>query len=252
MNLAEDLPLVDAMVDAGFDAVFLGIETPNRAALRETGKTQNLTRDPIERVRALMARGLDVWGGFILGFDNDGPDIFDRMIEFVRAAAIPYAMVGLLGAPPGTPLWKRLLGEGRLRRDPAFESGDQFGLTNVIHKLPVEQIIDGYRRVMQTLYAPADYFGRCRDNLAHWGRRGATPRLSLADLRAAARAVFAQGFLAPYRREYWRFLAWTVRHQPSKLARALAQAATGHHYITYTRRTVVPALERLRAGLAGG
>lgn len=247
MNLAEDTPLVDAMVDAGFNAVFLGVETPNPDALREAGKTQNLTHDPLQRIRRLLAHGLDVWGGFILGFDSDGPDIFDRMIEFVRSAAIPYAMVGLLGAPPGTPLWNRLAREGRLRRDPGFEFGDQFGLTNVVHRLPVTQLLDGYRRVMETLYSPAAYFDRCRGNLAAWVEKRASRRLiSMADLRAAARAVIAQGLRATYRREYWRFLAWTVRNQPAKLARAITQAAVGHHYISYTRETVMPALERAR------
>lgn len=252
MNLAEDPPLVEAMVHAGFNAVFLGIETPNPEALRETGKLQNLAHDPLERVRALMERGLDVWGGFILGFDKDGPDIFDRMIEFVRAAAIPYAMVGLLAAPPGTPLWQRLLGEGRLRSGAGIECGDQFGLTNVVHRLPVPQIVDGYRRVMETLYAPANYFARCRDNLTQWADREEARRaVSLADLRTALRAIVAQGIRAPYRREYWRFLSWTLLHEPRKLARALAQAATGHHYITYTRETVVPALQRVRAQIDG-
>ena len=250
MDLADDPELVDAMVDAGFSAVFLGIETPNPDALRETGKRQNLKGDPVSRIHALLSRGLDVWGGFILGFDSDGPDIFDRMIEFVRRASIPYAMVGLLGAPPGTALWKRLKGEGRLRTGAAFEGGDQFGLTNVINRLPPEQLLEGYHRVMDALYAPASYFQRCRDNLAHWsGSRAGARSVSLADLRAGLRAMIAQGVRGAYRREYWRFLGWATAHHPRKLATAIRQAAAGHHYITYTRETVLPALERTRAEL---
>jgi radical SAM superfamily enzyme YgiQ (UPF0313 family) len=250
MDLADDPELVDAMVDAGFSAVFLGIETPNPDALRESGKRQNLKGDPVSRIHALLARGLDVWGGFILGFDSDGPDIFDRMIEFVRRASIPYAMVGLLGAPPGTALWKRLKGEGRLRAGTAFEGGDQFGLTNVVSRLPAEQLLEGYHRVMDALYAPASYFQRCRDNLAHRsGNRAGARSVSLADLHAGWRAMIAQGFRGRYRREYWRFLGWAAAHHPHKLATAIRHAAAGHHYITYTRETVLPALERTRAEL---
>ena len=250
MDLAEDPELVDSMVDAGFSAVFLGIETPNPEALRETGKRQNLNGDPISRIHTLLSRGLDVWGGFILGFDSDGPDIFDRMVDFVRRAAIPYAMVGLLGAPPGTALWKRLKREGRLRTGTAFEGGDQFGLTNVISRLPAEQLLEGYHRVMDALYAPAAYFQRCRDNLGRWnGRHAGARRVSIAELRSGLRAVIAQGFRGRYRREYWRFLGWAAAHQPRKLATAIRHAAAGHHYITYTRETVLPALERTRAEL---
>lgn len=245
MNLAEDESLVDSMVAAGFHAVFLGIETPNEAALAEAGKFQNLQGDPVSRVHRLLRRGLDVWGGFILGFDNDGPDIFDRMIEFVRQAAIPYAMVGLLGALPGTRLFARLQKEGRLRPLLTSDSGDQFSLTNVINRLPVQQILAGYRRVMETIYDPDNYFERCRQNLIRWARPAANPsRISLSELKAGWRALVTQGLQSPYRRAYWRFLRWVVGHHPRKLARAIAQAAVGHHYIVYTRETVLPALER--------
>lgn len=250
MNLAEEPALVDAMVDAGFFAVFLGLETPNPDALLETGKHQNLRGDPIQRIHSLMSRGLDVWGGFILGFDSDGPDIFDRMIEFVRRASIPVAMVGLLGALPGTQLFKRLQREGRLRWKGFSAVGDQFGLTNVINRLPVQDMLEGYRRVMATLYSPAEYFQRCRDNLARWVDHGSYGRkLSLSEIRAGIRAFFQQGLVSAYRHHYWRFLAWTLRHQPRKLARAISQAAAGHHYITYTRKTVLPSLDRTRAAL---
>ncbi len=246
MNLADDPSLVDAMVAAGFTAVFLGIESPSREALQETGKHQNLTGDPVERVHELMSRGLDVWGGFILGFDSDGPDCFDQMIEFVQRASIPYAMVGLLGALPGTRLFQRLQREGRLRSTQIGDRGDQFGLTNVINKLSVEQMVNGYRRVMETLYDPDIYFQRCRRNLARWvSPRGAQPLPSWRELRAGWRALIAQGVRSRYRRAYWQFLAWAATRHPTKLARAMTLAAVGHHYIHYTRQTVVPALQRI-------
>jgi radical SAM superfamily enzyme YgiQ (UPF0313 family) len=248
MNLADEPELVDQMTDAGFTSVFIGIETPSPEALAETGKFQNLKRDLTTQVHSLMERGMDVWAGFILGFDNDGPDIFDQMIDFIHRAAIPYAMVGILGALPNTPLYKRLSREGRLRPD---FIGDQFGLTNVITKLPAEQLMAGYRRVLESLYSPDAFFRRCRENLARWKPvPGAGRRPGLRDLRNAWRAIRTQGMSGPYRGTYWSFLRWVIRHHPRKLGRALAQAAAGHHYITYTRLVVVPALLEQTRSLA--
>ena len=240
MNIADDAELVDLMTAAGFTAVFIGIETPTPGSLRETHKLQNLGRNLAEQVHWLLERGLDVYGGFILGFDNDGPDSFNRMIRFIQGAAIPYAMVGILAALPNTPLYKRLEREGRLRPE---VRGDQFGLTNVVTKIPVPQMLAGYRRVLETLYDPEEYFQRCRANLARWKPApGSRRRLRGRDLLSGLRAIRAQGITGRYRRSYWRFLRWVLKHHPSKLSKALAQAAAGHHYITYTGQVVVPAL----------
>jgi radical SAM superfamily enzyme YgiQ (UPF0313 family) len=240
MNLADDAELVDLMTGAGFTAVFTGIETPSEAALRETRKNQNCGRDMAGQIHGLLERGLDVWAGFILGFDNDGPDSFDAMIRFIEQAAIPYAMVGMLSALPNTPLYRRLERENRLRPD---VPGDQFGLTNVITRLPVAEMLAGYRRVLETLYHPEAFFRRCRENLARWKpAAGAVRPVVARDLACAWRALRGQGISGPYRAAYWRFLRWVLRHHPEKIGRALAQAAAGHHYITYTRKVVIPAL----------
>lgn len=242
VNLADDPELVAAMTEAGFTAVFLGIETPSPESLREVRKVQNLRRDLVEGVHSLLGLGLDVWGGFIVGFDHDGPDIFDRMIRFVERAAIPYAMVGLLVALPHTPLYRRLEREGRLLPG---QPGDQFGVTNVATRLPPGQLLAGYRRVLEALYEPEAYFRRCRANLARWRPvPGSIRPLLPSDLGAAWRALWSQGVAGSYRRAYWRFLRWVLRHHPRKLRRAIAQAAAGHHYITYTREVVLPELLR--------
>ena len=248
MNIADDPELVDLMIRSGFTAIFIGIETPSPEALKESGKLQNLRRDMVEQVHGLLARGMDVWAGFILGFDTDGPEIFDRMIEFVNRAAIPYAMVGMLSAIPLTPLHARLRGEGRLR---SGLDGDCFGLTNVITKLPVEEMVTGYRRVLETLYDPDLFFRRCREYLRWYEPPKAVSRpVEWHDVAAALRSIRTQGFRAPYRRAYWRFIAWVLFTCPGKLARALALAACGHHYMTYTRDVVVPLLRETEAGLA--
>jgi radical SAM superfamily enzyme YgiQ (UPF0313 family) len=245
INLADDPELVDRMTAAGFAVVFVGIETPSEEALRETRKLQNLKRDLAAQVRSLRARGLDVWGGFILGFDSDGPECFDRMIEFVQRSGIVYAMAGMLEALPNTPLYRRLEREGRLRPAPA--AGDSLAFTNVVTKLPARSLIEGYTRVLETLYDPETYFERCREHLAHWRPApGPARAISLAEVAVLWRSLRTQGLASPYRRAYWRFLAWAAR-RPGRLPLALAQACAGHHFITYTRDTVVPSLrERLR------
>jgi radical SAM superfamily enzyme YgiQ (UPF0313 family) len=252
IDLADRPELVRAMTDAGFAAVFVGIETPRAASLRETRKHQNLRRDMVEQVRSLRRRGLDVWAGFILGFDADGPDVFDEMIDFIERAGISYAMVGMLMALPGTPLHARLAREGRLRAEPA--SGDMFAWTNVATTLSAAELAAGYLRVLETLYAPDAYFARCHEHLRHWEE---APGLARAtgwdDLPVVARSLWRQGVRGPYRRAYWRFLASVLRRSPRKLPLALAQACAGHHFLTYTRETLAPRLRaRLEALDAGG
>ena len=247
MNIADDRNLVRMMTEAGFTAVFIGIETPSPEGLRETRKLQNLKRDLVEQVHGLLDQGLDVWAGFILGFDSDGPDCFDEMINFVQKAAIPYAMVGMLSALPNTPLYKRLEKEGRLRPE---QNGDQFCLTNVETKLPAQQMVAGYGRVLQTLYHPETFFQRCRENIARWKPTPGSQRPMVGkDLLSALRAIRGQGITGVYRGAYWKFVQWVIRNHPEKIGRALAQAAAGHHYITYTRNVVIPALKEKAATL---
>lgn len=229
------------MTDAGFAVVFVGIETPSVESLRETRKLQNVNRDLVKQVRSLRAAGLDVWAGFILGFDSDGPDIFDRMIDFVQRAGIAYAMVGTLIALPGTPLYDRLRREGRLRPD--LEHGDMFDFSNVETTIPTRQLVDGYIRVLETLYHPKFYFERCREHLDYWEEAPGLARNAAWNmLPAVFRSLWHQGVRSRYRRAYWSFLAWVLRNGPRKLPLAMAQAIGGHHFIRYTQETVVPRL----------
>jgi radical SAM superfamily enzyme YgiQ (UPF0313 family) len=245
INLADEPELVRLMTAAGFAVVFVGIESPSKESLRETRKLQNLRRDLVEQVRSLRRRGLDVWGGFILGFDHDGPDIFDRMIEFVQRSGIAYATVGMLTALPNTALYERLRREGRLRPD--AETGDMFAITNVVTKLPEAVLLRGYLRVLETLFEPEVYFERCRQHLRDFEPTpGLARAATLSDLAAVARSFWRQGVRGRYRSAYWRFLAWVLGSAPRKLPLAIAQACAGHHFITYTREIAAP---RLRARL---
>lgn len=200
MDLAEQPALAHAMVAAGFRVVFLGIETPRTESLRETRKRQNVRGDPIERVRRLRGWGLDVWAGFILGFDHDDETSFDEMIDFVNRAGIAYAMVGMLIALPGTPLHERLQREGRLVPDQA--TGDMFSLTNVVPQMSIEMLAGGYARVLETLYEPEIYFERCREHLRHFEPPEATGPVTRDELAVIGRSMWRQGVRGDYRRSY--------------------------------------------------
>ena len=162
LDLADDDELMQLMVDCNIRIVFVGVETPNEESLRETKKLQNLRKGGtiVEKIHMIQNAGMEVWSGHIVGFDNDGPDIFDRQIEFITQARIVSSMVGMLSAIPKTPLHKRLKDAGRL--DVADEP--EFG-TNVIPiKMSRKELRDGFLRVNQTLYAADAYFERL-DNL---------------------------------------------------------------------------------------
>ncbi|MDO9347746.1 MAG: B12-binding domain-containing radical SAM protein, partial [Anaerolineales bacterium] len=152
INLADDPVLLRLMVQAGFDTVFVGIETPNEDSLAECSKNQNKGRDLVESVKQLHRAGLQVQGGFIVGFDNDSPSIFQQQIDFIQKSGIVTAMVGLLLAPPSTRLYERLRKEGRLANEMSGDNVD--GSTNIIPKMGMEPLREGYRKILNQIYAP--------------------------------------------------------------------------------------------------
>ncbi|MFW5876828.1 MAG: B12-binding domain-containing radical SAM protein, partial [Myxococcota bacterium] len=168
INLAADSELLHAVVDAGFTSVFVGIETPSGAALAGAGKSQNLKLDLTEAVATLVNGGLEVQGGFIVGFDEDGPDIFEAQRRFIRDAGIPLAMVGMLTALPGTALWKRLAREDRLGER---STGDQFGRPNFEPRMAETTLLSGYADLLEAVYDADAYYDRCEQTLERLGPR---------------------------------------------------------------------------------
>jgi radical SAM superfamily enzyme YgiQ (UPF0313 family) len=158
LDLADDAELMQLMVDANITSVFVGIESPNEASLRETKKFQNVRPGGtlVDRVHAIQDAGLDVWCGMILGFDHDDVHVFDLQRDFIRDARVLHAMVGMLTAIPKTPLYARLTTEGRL------DTSDEpdFGTNVVPAQMTRAELRDGYRRLMQEIYEPAAYFDR--------------------------------------------------------------------------------------------
>jgi radical SAM superfamily enzyme YgiQ (UPF0313 family) len=244
LDLAGEPEVLAGMVRAGFTAVFVGIETPSAEALAETGKRQNLRVDPAEAVRTLTRAGLEVMAGFIVGFDADREDIFDRQLAFIGASAIPRAMAGVLSALPGTALWRRLEREGRLRR---ATTGDQFARPNFEPAMDERALVAGYRRLLSGLYADEAFYARCERHLdeASFPGGGALPPGWPATL---ARAALGIGIAGRRRALFWRLLAKGAVRGRQGFGRAVTLAILGEHMIRYTEEVALPRLdETLRA-----
>jgi radical SAM superfamily enzyme YgiQ (UPF0313 family) len=230
VNLAEDAELLQLMVDAGFKQVFLGIETPSLDSLQECGKNQNLARDLVDSVRTIQGAGLEVMGGFILGFDNDTADIFDRQFAFIQRSGIVTAMVGLLTALPKTRLYQRLRAEGRLLAESSGNNTE--AVCNFLPKLDSEVLTEGYRRLVQSLYEPRAFYARARKLLAHHHPRGPKVYVGAEHIQALFRSFWRLGFRYRGRREYWRFLAHALLRNPRAFPMAVTLAIYGHHFRT--------------------
>lgn len=250
INLAWDDELLELMVAAGFYNVFMGIETPSTESLRQAGKLQNLRMDLVEAVHRIIGAGIDVSGGFIVGFDEDDETIFDRQIDFIQRSLVTHATVGTLTALPGTQLERRLRREGRLRE---VSGGNFFALPNFVPRMGDAPLIEGYRRVLAAIYRPQAYFERCLGAMLMAGpprpsQYRPTRGIGLRHLRALAASLIVQGVLSDYRRDYWAFLWQVVRRVPARFPHAIIEALYGHHLIEYTRRDVLPALRGPAAG----
>lgn len=229
LNLADDEELVKLMVRANFDNVFIGVETPNEDSLVECGKLQNKNRDLVGAVKKLQNLGLQVLGGFIIGFDNDPLSIFENQINFIQNSGIVTAMVGLLNAPPGTKLYKRLKSEDRLVYD---FSGDNTDCSmNFVPKMNLITLMTGYKNVLDTIYAPKQYHDRTKTFLKEY-RPGPkqTLRLDFGNIRALIRSMFHLGIKEKGREYYWKLLAWTLVKRPRSFQLAVTLSIYGFHF----------------------
>jgi radical SAM superfamily enzyme YgiQ (UPF0313 family) len=228
VNLADDPGLCRLMVRAGFKKVFVGIETPSPEALAECHKLQNRGRNLVEAVHTLQRAGLQVMGGFIVGFDSDSPDIFKRQFEFIQRSGVATAMVGLLTALPQTRLWKRLDGEGRIERLSSGNNTD--GALNFTPKLGRDFLMEGYRELMKKLYEPRTYYQRIRTFLKTHCPTGPRLRLSRADVVAFLKSFWVLGVWHRGRFCYWRFFWGTLLFRPRQFPQAMELAILGYHF----------------------
>ncbi|MBM4149811.1 MAG: DUF4070 domain-containing protein [Lentisphaerae bacterium] len=228
INLADDEELISLMVDAGFSKVFIGIETPDEASLAECSKGQNRHRDLVADVKKMQRAGLQVQGGFIVGFDSDGPATFQRQIDFIQESGIVTAMVGMLQAPPGTKLFERMRGQGRLTGASTGDNVD--GTTNIVPAMGLEALARGYRRVMGHIYSPRHYYDRVQTFLREYRAPKVRGALQFQHILAAVRSLFRLGVFGQGRRYYWKLLLWTQFRRPSLFPEAVILSIYGYHF----------------------
>ncbi|HZK34016.1 MAG TPA: B12-binding domain-containing radical SAM protein [Bacillota bacterium] len=229
VNMADDDELLEAMVKAGFATVFLGIESPNEESLVECNKTQNVNRDLLVCIKKIQAKGLMVHGGFIVGFDNDHPGVFEGLIRFIEDSGIIVAMVGLLNAPRGTKLYKRLDKEKRLLKNMTGDNTD-FSM-NFIPKMDYNLLVDGYQKVVASIYSPAAYYQRVKEFLEGFNPR--TRRAFKFDwgyVVAFFKSIFLLGTLGKERTHYWKLFFWSLFRRPRLFPMAITYAIYGFHF----------------------
>lgn len=228
INLADDPELLNMMVRAGFDSVFIGIESPDDNCLAECHKVQNRNRDLLQSIRKIHHAGVQVMGGFIVGFDSDSTSIFQRQVDFIQQSGIVTAMVGMLQAPPGTRLFDRLQRENRVDSD--FSGDNVDGTTNIIPRMGRVRLAEGYRSLMKQIYAPGNFYRRARKFLSEISAPEFALPLNCQRLFAFVRSGIRLGILGKERFLYWHLLFWTMIRKPRLLPLAVTFAIYGYHY----------------------
>jgi radical SAM superfamily enzyme YgiQ (UPF0313 family) len=229
INLSDDEELMRLMVQAGFNNVFIGIETTSEASLAECNKSQNKNRDLLTCIKKIQKFGLQVQGGFIVGFDNDNVNIFNKMADFIQASGIVTAMVGLLNAPKGTKLYERLGGEGRLLQD---FSGDNTDLSiNFIPRMNRETLIQGYQQIIDAIYSPKQYYQRVMTFLKEYNPvKTEVVHFHFGYIMAFFKSLIRLGIIGKERRYFWRLVLWSAFRRPRLFPMAITFSIYGFHF----------------------
>ena len=238
INLADDPELMNLMARAGFVSVFVGIETPSEESLAECHKVQNRGRNLVESVKQLQRHGLQVMGGFIVGFDSDTSSIFQRQVDFIQKSGIVTAMVGLLQAPYGTELYSRLKREGRVLEAMSGDNAD--GRTNIVPLMDLKQLQAGYRHILEGIYSPGPFYQRVRSFLTEYKPFNASVHLEMQEILAFFRSIYWMGIRGKDRAEYWRLFFWALFKQPDKFALAITMTIYGFHFSKVFEHHILP------------
>lgn len=230
INLADDPELMQLMTDAGFNSVFIGIETPDEDSLAECHKSQNKNRDLLASVKRLQRAGMQVMGGFIVGFDSDTPAIFRRQIEFIQKSGIVTAMVGLLQAPYGTQLFERMKNEGRLTGEWTGDNADT--LTNIIPRMKLKDLTDGYKIILSEIYSPRLFYQRVVNFLNEYKPKQLRVNIHSDEVMALFRSIYWLGIRGKERKYYWKLFFTTLLKYPSKFPLAITFTVMGYHFRT--------------------
>ena len=240
LNLAENPELLSLLSQADFKRIFIGIETTFAESLEECRKHQNKDRDMIEAIRALQEAGMEVMGGFIVGFDADPPTIFDDLVRLIQSGGIPRAMIGMLSAPPGTPLWHRLEKEGRLLGWPNGDNAMNTGALNFVPTMGRERLVAGYKTMVEQLYDPKAYFERVLTLFAHYRPNGHQVRRlpTAGEFRSLLAILWTLGIRESGRRAFWSFLARVMVNYRHLFTEAIFNAACSYHFQKISRRFI--------------
>jgi len=230
INLADDEELMQLMIQAGFDRIFIGVETPNEESLAECNKLQNKGRDLTESIKILQNNGFEIQGGFIVGFDSDPASIFRSQINFIQKSGIATAMVGLLNAPRGTKLYKRLKEEGRLLKN---FTGNNIDLNiNFVPKMNYETLINGYKQILDTIYSPREYYERMRIFLKEYKPPRVTkfPKLQMQHIEGFLKSLWFLGIRENGRKYYWKLIISTLFKHPRAFPLSVSLSVFGFHF----------------------
>lgn len=229
INLADDRELLKLMAETGFNSVFIGIETPEENSLFECNKVQNNNRDMLQSIKRIQQAGLQVSGGFIVGFDTDSATVFQRQIDFIQQSGIVSAMVGLLNAPRNTKLYERLESENRLTTE---ATGNNTDLTmNFTPKMNYRDLIEGYNKIIRGIYTPKPYYKRVRKLLRNYEPVNNTSfKIDFIALKAFFKTIFIIGIINRGRSDYWKLMIWTLFLHPALFVDAVTFAVYGYHF----------------------
>jgi radical SAM superfamily enzyme YgiQ (UPF0313 family) len=229
INIADDQELMNLMVETGINSVFIGIETPEERSLQECNKVQNKNRNMLQSIKKIQQSGIQVSGGFIVGFDSDSALVFQRQIDFIQQSGIVSAMVGLLNAPKNTLLYERLKAENRLKNE---VTGNNTDLSmNFIPKMNYHELMEGYKKIIRNIYTTKPYYERIRRLLMNYRPRLKKPvKIDIVGLKAFIKSVFIIGLFNKGRIDYWKLLLWTLFRRPALLVDAITYAIYGYHF----------------------
>jgi len=230
INLADDEELMQMMAEAGFDRVFIGIESTNEESLGECNKLQNIDRDLAESVKKIQNHGFEVQGGFIVGFDSDPVSIFRSQINFIQRSGIATAMVGLLNAPRGTRLYQRLKKENRLLD--GFTGNNTAISINFIPKMNYETLINGYKHILNTIYAPKQYYERVEAFIKEYRppKINRLPQLGWHHIEGFYKTVWFLGIRGKGRRYFWKLIISTLFKYPRAFPLSISLSVFGFHF----------------------
>ncbi len=228
MNIADDDELLQLMVKAGFYKVFIGIETPDDLSLTECNKHINTNRNLISDIKYCQQQGLEVEGGFIVGFDNDTISIFQKQIDFIQDSGIVTAMIGMLQALPGSKLFERLKNEKRLFTTSTGDNAD--GTTNIIPKMGLKILQNEYKNIMKHIYSPKFFYQRIKTFLLEYKKPKTKLSFKFGSIIVFFRSIFYLGILGRERIFYWKLIVWTICFRPRSFPTAITYAIYGHHF----------------------